>query len=129
MEAGNLTNFIPNISAQTSKFFIYCQLNNGLPSAGQTMWLYNFKSQVKHFFQPWKMVLILALIGEHIHQIGQYQTIISANWYVGWPPIVSLTVQYKSLRVRKTDRKFHKFKETNSEVFCLVFFIPLLKSN
>ncbi len=37
MEAGNPTNFIPNISALTSKRLTYYQLNDGPPSAGQTM--------------------------------------------------------------------------------------------
>ncbi len=37
MEAGNLTNFIPNISALNNKHFTYYQLNKGLPSTGLTM--------------------------------------------------------------------------------------------
>ncbi len=50
MEAGNATNFIPNISALTSKHFTYNCINNGLPSAGQTMRLHHFESLVQAFF-------------------------------------------------------------------------------
>ncbi len=35
MEAGYLTNFIPNLIAPNSKHFTYYQLNKGPPSAGQ----------------------------------------------------------------------------------------------
>ncbi len=52
MEAGYLTNFIPNISALNSKHFSYYQLNNGPPSTGQTTWLHHFKLLVQAFFQP-----------------------------------------------------------------------------
>ncbi len=37
MEAGYLTNFIPNIIALISKHLSYYQLNKGLPSDGQIM--------------------------------------------------------------------------------------------
>ncbi len=45
-----LTNFIPNISEQNSKEFTYELLNNGTPSAGQTMYLHHTKSLVQAFF-------------------------------------------------------------------------------
>ncbi len=43
MEAGYLTNFIPNISALNSEYFTHYLLNNKPPSAKQTAQLYHFK--------------------------------------------------------------------------------------
>ncbi len=44
MEAGYLSNFIPNIIASNSKHFTYYQLYEGLTSAGQIMQLHHFES-------------------------------------------------------------------------------------
>ncbi len=54
LETGYPTNFIPNIIAPNSKHFTNYQLNNGLPSAGQIMWLHHFKSLVQVFFSTLK---------------------------------------------------------------------------
>ncbi len=54
MEAGYLTNFIPNIIALNSKRFTYYQLNEGPPSAGQITRLFHFKSLVHVFFSAFK---------------------------------------------------------------------------
>ncbi len=63
MEAGYLTNFIPNITAPNSKHFTFYQLNKGLPSAGQSTWLHNLKSRVQVFFSALK----------NVFNIGTYQ--------------------------------------------------------
>ncbi len=50
-DEGRITDFIPNISALNSSHFTYYQLNNRLPSAGQTMSLHHFRLLLT-FFQP-----------------------------------------------------------------------------
>ncbi len=88
MAAGNATNFIPNISVLTSKHFTYYQINNGLPSAGQTMWLHHFKSLVQAFFPAlnnsfnigtyWRTYVLIG----YISATCRYRPIISANRYI-----------------------------------------------
>ncbi len=90
MEARNPTNFVPNFNVLTSKRFTYYQLSNRLPSAGQTMWLHNLKSQVQAFFPALNNSFNIGTyrrtytpILSDISEIGQYRSIISANWYIG----------------------------------------------